>query len=275
MGATLRLAAWTADEAGAEASFGEVFREFERLENMMSVWREGSDLLRLNRAAGDHPVPVAPEMIEVLTQARQISDWTGGKFDVTFGALSGLWKFDQDQDNVVPDMTEVRRRLPLIDYRALEIDARAGTAFLARKGMSAHLGGIGKGLRDGSRHRYPPQPRTSHFLIPGGRRHVRGGLEGSQAVAPGYSRSTRPGGPSVRGARLVRRHVQHVRRLRAVLHQERPALPSHSGSRHRGTLPRLPQRDHRANRAVLADGLSTGVFLLGPEAGMALIERPA
>ena len=28
-----------------------------------------------------------------------------------------------------------------------------------------------------------------------------------------------------------------------------------------------------ANRAVLADGLSTGVFILGPDAGMALIER--
>ena len=42
-------------------------------------------------------------------------------------------------------MTEVRRRLPLIDYRALDTDARAGTAFLEHKGMSAHLGGIGKG----------------------------------------------------------------------------------------------------------------------------------
>ena len=77
-------------------------------------------MLRLNRAAGDHPVPMAAEMIEVLTQARQISEWTGGKFDVTFGALSGLWKFDHDQDNVIPDMNEVRRRLPLIDYRALD-----------------------------------------------------------------------------------------------------------------------------------------------------------
>ena len=84
-------------------------------------------------------------MREVLKTARQMSEWTGGKFDVTFGALSGLWKFDHDQDNVIPDMREVRRRLPLIDYRAIQIDDAAGTVFLARKGMSIHLGGIGKG----------------------------------------------------------------------------------------------------------------------------------
>src|SRR6185436_1418972 len=145
MGSLLQLTAWTRDEPGAVAAFEAVFAEFDRLDRLMSVWKEGSDITRLNAAAGQAPVAVSAEVFEVLTVAHQVSEWTGGKFDVTFGALSGLWKFDQDQDNVVPDMTEVRRRLPLIDYRALEIDARAGTAFLARKGMSAHLGGIGKG----------------------------------------------------------------------------------------------------------------------------------
>ena len=38
-------------------------------------------------------------------------------------------------------------RLPLIDYRRVEIDDEAGTVFLARKGMRIHLGGIGKGTR--------------------------------------------------------------------------------------------------------------------------------
>ena len=70
----------------------------------------------------------------------RISEWTGGQFDVTFGALSGLWKFDHDQDNVIPDMSEVRKRLPLVDYRAIQTDETTGTVYLARKGMSIHLG---------------------------------------------------------------------------------------------------------------------------------------
>ena len=145
MGSTLTLTAWTADESVAKHAFDEVFAEFTRLETLMSTWIPDSDVSRANREAGVRPVPVSAEVREVLKTARQMSEWTGGKFDVTFGVLSGLWKFDHDQDNVIPDMREVRRRLPLIDHRAIHIDDAAGTVFLAQKGMSIHLGGIGKG----------------------------------------------------------------------------------------------------------------------------------
>ena len=101
MGSELRLTAWTSDEAIAGSAFSEVFAEFDRLDNLMSVWRAGSDIQRLNDAAGDHAVSVSREVLEVLRVARQVSEWTGGKFDVTFGALSGLWKFDHDVDNVI------------------------------------------------------------------------------------------------------------------------------------------------------------------------------
>ena len=86
--------------------FDEVFAEFTRLEKLMSTWIPDSDVSRVNREAGVRPVPVSAEVREVLTTARQMSEWTGGKFDVTFGALSGLWKFDHDQDNVIPDMRD-------------------------------------------------------------------------------------------------------------------------------------------------------------------------
>ena len=145
MGSELRLTAWTADEVSALAAFDAVFAEFERLDALMSVWRPGGDVLRLNAAAGDRPVALQPDVIEVLTIARQVSEWTDGTFAVTFGALSDLWRFDHDQDNTIPDPALVRQRLALTDYRGLEIDARAGTAFLRRKGMRVHLGGIGKG----------------------------------------------------------------------------------------------------------------------------------
>ena len=145
MGSEVRLTAWTADRQAAEAAFEAVFDEFDRLDRLMSVWHEGSDVERINAAAGRHPVTVTPEVIEVLELGRQVGEWTDGKFDVTFGALSGLWKFDHDQDDRVPPASAVEGRLPLIDYRDLEVDGKAGTAFLRRGGMRVHLGGIGKG----------------------------------------------------------------------------------------------------------------------------------
>ena len=146
MGSEVHLTAWTADERAATAAFEVVFDEFDRLDGLMSVWKDGSDIERLNRAAGEMPVPVGAEVREVLSMARQASEWSDGKFDVTFGALSGLWKFDHDLDGNIPARPDVLARLPLIDYRKLEVNEQAGgTAFLTVKGMRAHLGGIGKG----------------------------------------------------------------------------------------------------------------------------------
>jgi hypothetical protein len=85
-------------------------------------------------------------MREVLTTAREVSELTDGKFDITFGALGGLWKFDaQNQDNSIPTRADIERRLPFIDYHDVVVDAAAGTAFVKRKGVTANLGGIGKG----------------------------------------------------------------------------------------------------------------------------------
>ena len=81
---------------------------------------------RWRKRTGREPVRVSPETIGVLTVARQASDWTGGKFDVTFGALSGLWKFDQDQDDKIPSPAAIAARLPDVDYASLDVDAARG-----------------------------------------------------------------------------------------------------------------------------------------------------
>ena len=273
MGSELRLTTWTADEATAVSAFEAVFGEFDRLDALMSVWRDGSDIQRLNAAAGEHAVPVSPDVREVLRVARQVSDWTGGKFDVTFGALSDLWKFDHDQDNRMPDPDEVRRRLPLINYRALEVDERAGTAFLKRKGMRAHLGGIGKGYAI---------DRTVDILRRRGFRDFMIQAGGDLYVA-GH-RSERPWRLGIRDPRGP------ADRSFAALDLSDGTFSTsgdyerffiHNGRRYHHILdPDVgePARGCRSvtivtNRAVIADGLSTGVFVLGPTAGMALIER--
>ena len=66
MGAEAHLSAWTSDEAAAIVAFEEIFTELERLESLMSVWREGSDIVRLNEAAGRAPVVVSDDVMEAL-----------------------------------------------------------------------------------------------------------------------------------------------------------------------------------------------------------------
>jgi thiamine biosynthesis lipoprotein len=273
MGSTLTLTAWTADEPAATRAFDEVFAEFTRLEKLMSTWIPDSDVSRVNREAGVRPVAVSTEVREVLQTARQMSEWTGGKFDVTFAALSGLWKFDHDQDSMIPDMTEVRRRLPLIDYRAIQIDDAAGTVFLSRKGMSANLGGIAKGYAIDRAAVILRGRGFRDFMIQGGGDIYVAGMKDG--------RPWRLGIQDPRGA--ANRSFAHIDLTDGTFSTsgdyERTFMKN--GRRYHHILDPAtgePARGSRSvtivsNRAVLADGLSTGVFILGPVEGMALIER--
>jgi thiamine biosynthesis lipoprotein len=273
MGAELSLTAWTPDEAVAISAFDEVFADFESLENLMSVWREGSDVLRLNAAAGDHPVPVSREVRDVLRIAREVSDWTDGGFDVTFGALTDLWKFDHDQDNVIPDARLVRERLQLVDYRLLDIDEGAGTAFLRRKGMRVHLGGIGKGFAVDRAAAILRRRGLSDFMIQAGGDMYVGGVRGDRPWRLGIRD---PRGPADRSFATVelsngtfstsgdyeRAFMKDGRRYHHILDLSvgQPARGCRSV-----TLV--------TPRAVIADALAKGVFVLGARDGMALVER--
>jgi thiamine biosynthesis lipoprotein len=272
MGSELRLSAWTTD-MGTDAAFAAVFAEFDRLEALMSVWKEGSDVQRLNAAAGDHPVPVSGDTIAVLREARQISEWTGGKFDVTFGALSDLWRFDHDQDNRVPDMNEVRRRLPLIDYRALRIDDPPGTAFLTRAGMRAHLGGIGKGFAVDSAAAILRARGFHDFMIQAGGDMYIAGKKDGRPWRLGIQDPRGPGGSTFAAIDLSdttfstsgdyeRFFIKDGIRYHHII-DPTTGEPAR-GCRSSTVL---------ADRAVVADGLSKVPFWLGAKEGLALYER--
>jgi thiamine biosynthesis lipoprotein len=272
MGSSLQVTLWTANDPGATAAIDAVFAEFDRLDHLMSVWKEGSDVLRLNAAAGREPVRVSPETLEVLTVARQVSDWTDGTFDVTFGALSGLWKFDQDQDDSIPPRSAVAARLPDVDHTALDIDAASGTAFLRRPGMRAHLGGIGKGYAIDRAIAILKAAGFTDFVIQSGGDLYVAGSNGSQPWSLGIADPRRPD--------RVFARVQLANATFSTSGDYERAFMKNGVRYHHLLDPDRgePARGCRsvtivADRAILADVLSTGVFIMGPADGMALIEK--
>ena len=118
------------------------FQEIGRLETLLSVTVEGSDLDRLNRAAGKEWVEIAPETEEVLRLAKEFAALSEGHFDVTAGPLIALWGIHGGQGHY-PTEEELAEALPLTDSDDLQIEA--GKAFLAREGMGVNLGAIAKG----------------------------------------------------------------------------------------------------------------------------------
>src|SRR5262249_26930995 len=104
-----------------------------------------SDVVRINKAAGKDAVKVSAETLEVIQKSLEMSRKSGGAFDITFAAMKGLWKFDEDLEKKVPPVAEIERRRKLINWRDVIVDAKAHTVKLRRPGMRMGLGGIAKG----------------------------------------------------------------------------------------------------------------------------------
>ncbi len=99
MGTHLLLASFTDDAHDAAAltnAFSAAIAEIRRLESLMTTWREDSEVSRINAAAGKHAVKVGPETLAVIEKSVWMSEHSEGVFDITFEAMHGLWKFDQD-----------------------------------------------------------------------------------------------------------------------------------------------------------------------------------
>jgi thiamine biosynthesis lipoprotein len=273
MGSELRVSVWTADRDGATRAIAAVFTEFDRLEAALSVWRPGSDVERLNASAGGAPVPVGPDTRAVLLAALGASALTHGKFDITFGALSGVWKFDHDQDNRVPTEEEVAARLPFVDYEAVLVDDGQGTARITRRGVRVHLGGIGKGYAMDRAAALLRDRGFRDFLLQAGGDLYAAGRRGDRAWRVGLADPRRAGGESFATIALAdetfstsgdyeRFFVKDGVRYHHLLDPDtgQPARLCRSVT-------------ILAKSALQADWLSTGVFILGPEEGMALVER--
>jgi thiamine biosynthesis lipoprotein len=250
-----------------------VFSEFDRLDALLSVWKPESDVVRINAAGGREAVRVSADTVAVINAALEASRLTDGRFDVTFGTLAEVWKFDHDRDNRVPTADEIGARLPRVDYRAIRVDARAGTIALTRPGVRVHLGGIGKGYAVDRGAALLRAQGLSDFMIQAGGDLYVSGQPGERSWRLGINDPR--GGPNVTFAALELRD----RTLSTSGDYERFFVQD--GVRYHHLLDPTTGQPARGCRsvsivaptAVQADALSTGVFILGPEKGMALLER--
>lgn len=108
-------------------------------EGIFSRTREGSDVARINRAGGA-AVEVAAETADVIERALEWSRATGGRFDITIGAVTQLWDFKR---GVVPSADELAAALPHVGYECVQVDGRR--VQLGDPLAAIDLGGIAKG----------------------------------------------------------------------------------------------------------------------------------
>lgn len=143
MGTVLEVTLVAPEVAAGRAVLAELFREAERLDGMLTLYDSASEISRLNRAAGQGPQRVAPEVAELLRRSREWSELTGGSFDVTVGPLVALWTeaAERGAPPTADELAETRSRVGW-QHVAVTPDGRVA---LDQAGISVDLGGVAKG----------------------------------------------------------------------------------------------------------------------------------
>jgi len=130
LGASVTMTVLHADAAQAQAALDAAFAELERIECVMSLYRPESEISRLNREGViENP---DPSLVEVLRHAALISRQSEGAFDVT---VQPLWA----QKEMEPDA----ETLALVDWRKVVIDE---SGIHLAPGMAVTLNGIAQGF---------------------------------------------------------------------------------------------------------------------------------
>lgn len=132
-------------ESGSTDLYSKMFQRLKSIEQVFSVRIADSALSQVNQSAGISPVTVPQEVIYVLQEALRIAEKTDGAFDPTIGPLVDLWDIGGDNSQV-PSQEAIERAISLVDWRLVELDVEASTVFLPKEGMALDLGGIAKGF---------------------------------------------------------------------------------------------------------------------------------
>ena len=268
MGTRVSVELWHDDDARGRELAGQVLDEFRRIDRQMSTYKADSEISAVNARAAERAMPIGTELYSLIERALELSAASGGAFDITYESVGYLYDFRARER---PSEREIADRLNAIDYRHVLLDAELRTVRFATPGVRINLGGIAKGYA---------VERGAAILR-------RAGVQHALLTAGGDTRvlGDRRGQPWIVGIRHPRMEDAVVTRLPLV-----DEAISTSGDYERFFEEDGRRYHHILNPstgepvqgvltttvigpdATVTDGLSTTMFVLGAERGLALIE---
>jgi thiamine biosynthesis lipoprotein len=267
MGTEVSVHLWSDDPEAGQRALDVVFHEAARIDSLMSTYKDGSEISKINREAANGAVSTGDELFGLIRRALDISVLTLGAFDITYDSVGQHYDFRSRQR---PDQTTVETELAHIDFKLVELNQGAGTVRFLEEGVRINLGGIAKG-----------------YVVERGIDLLRRrGIENAIVTAGGDSRllGDRRGRPWMVGIRDPRNDGQVA--ISVPLADEaistsgdyerffdedgvryhhiiQPSTGEPAGGVHSATV--------FGPDAVITDALSTSVFVMGVERGLTLI----
>lgn len=143
MGTIVEITVAHRSEESARTAVKEAMGEFQRVDDLMSSYKPGSVVSRVNRTGASVKVPVGQEVFRLLQDAVAMSAASDGAFDATIWPVSQLWDFEQE--GRIPNPIIIDHKLTLVGYHGLIFDNSTCSVGFNTGGMGLDLGAIAKG----------------------------------------------------------------------------------------------------------------------------------
>jgi len=242
------------------------------LEAELSIYRADSVVSRLNSLAGVRPMEVPEHTRRLLEISIKYGDLTSGAFDVTLGPVVGLWRPKPGQTPSLPTEDALQEKLALVNFRNIKV--QGSEAFLPTPGMRVDLGGIAKGYAVDLAWQALRRRGAVNFMFDlGGNIRVSGkagsGLPWSIAVRSPFDTSRNlanvamPDGWAVATSGQYERFVEIEGRRYGHIIDPRTGYPAAG----------LAGVTVFAREATMTDGLSTALFVLGPQKSVPVLRK--
>lgn len=269
MGTQVSVELWHENEREATALIEAVFAEIERLDVMMNPWNEASELARINREAGKGNVSTTRELFTVLERAVHYSQLSDGAFDVSFASVGQHFDY---REAVRPSEATIEADKPNIDYRAMKLTPVTRQIRFEKPQMQIDLGGIAKGYAvDAGIEILKEDHVLAAVVTAGGDSRILGDL-GDRPRTVGIRHPRKPGEYAVliplentaisTSGDYERFFTENGKRYHHILD---PKTGNSAGEVRSASV--------LAPTAMESDALSTTIFVLGVERGLALINR--
>jgi thiamine biosynthesis lipoprotein len=250
----------------------------------MTVYRDDSEVMRINREAASRPIRVEPRLFAMFQLAERLHRETGGALDITSGPLSAAWGFSR-RDGRLPTESAIEAALEYVGMQHVALDAAQQSVAFRRPGVNVNFNCIGKGYALDRMAELLATHLVDDYLLHGGKSSVlaRGDQPGSDANGASTNRSDSDSSGESRGWIIGLRHpLRPAQRLAEFTLRDQALSTSGSGTqffirrgRRYGHI--LDPRTGRpaeglysatvvAPTAAEADALSTAFYVMGPAA---------
>jgi FAD:protein FMN transferase len=144
LGSPFEITVVAKDTVQANQFEDEAIAEVKRIENLISDWIPTTPVSQINKAAGKQAVKVPLELIELIERSIKISKLTDGAFDISYASMDKIWKFDGSM-TTMPTPEAIKQSVAKVGYQKIIIDKEKQTVMLKDEGMKLGFGGIGQG----------------------------------------------------------------------------------------------------------------------------------